>query len=198
MWTFFCCASRLSFSFSIFAGSFTKASQACSPPGNTLPAQSPQKSKLMTSTWSPEKMDKNKGQGQHRNILNKGFEAENANLGLYQWHTSFPNQVIERLEPKPSSGDSLLPNDWWICSVLRNVYVVFVFRDYKTVFIFHTMQSAPIFSYEWHMQLYRIRWKFLKVHKHPDAWHLQETFLKQRADYKQYQNISTNINKNIY
>ena len=39
-------------SLSMLAGSVTKASHAFSPPGKTEPAQSPQKSRLMTSTWS--------------------------------------------------------------------------------------------------------------------------------------------------
>ena len=39
-------------SFSTLAGLVTKASHAASPPGKTEPAQSPQKSRLITSTWS--------------------------------------------------------------------------------------------------------------------------------------------------
>ena len=150
MWTYFLCASTLSFSFSIFAGSFTKASQACSPPGNTLPAQSPQKSKLMTSTWSPPKkwIFEQGTRPTQKHPKNKGFMATKCQSGpkINGTPRFCSNQVIERSEPKPSSGDSLLPNDWWICYVLRNVYVVFVFRDDKTVFIFHTMQSAPILA----------------------------------------------------
>ncbi len=75
------------------------------------PSQSPHKparrhqthcppSRHRNPNWWPAhdrlKMDKNKGQGQHQNS-NKGFMAESANRGLYQWHTALlPNQIIER------------------------------------------------------------------------------------------------------